>query len=318
MPLTPGAPVGTSIKELHSGKTFAHTSAKFGKERAQKQAIAIALSNNRNRAFGGGMMPPMMGPGAPMQAPPNGIAPVGPGTVPSGQINPSLPPAGLAPVGTNPATMGMPQAPMTPSAAAPVSMAPALKRGGTPNRAFGGFSSGLIKPPTLKSGFQERQEARNMTRGPILSAVPGRTDAHATHVPSGSYVVPADIVSGRGQGNTIAGANSLQHMFKMGPYGSAPGKIGHGAGAPRPPKIGKFASGGGKSGDANVGTPVRVNLAGGEVVIPPEHIMETIHRLNPGKTYTLKQAHAILDAWVLHERKNLRKTLAKLPGPVKT
>jgi hypothetical protein len=106
-------------------------------------------------------------------------------------------------------------------------------------------------------------------------------------------------------------------MFKMGPYGSNPGVIKSGAGAPSPPKIGKFASGGGKTGDAHVGKPVRVNLAGGEVVVPPENIMETIHRLNPGKTYTLKQAHEILDAWVLLERKNLRKTLAKLPGPVR-
>ena len=265
------------------------------------------------------MMPPVMGPGAPMQASPAGIAPMGAGVMPPGQINPSMPPAGLAPVGTNPAMApGQTQTPMTPSAAAPVSMAPALKRGGTPNRAFGGFTPGAIKPPALKSSFQERQEGRNMTRGPILSAVPGRTDAHATHVPSGSYVVPADIVSGRGQGNTIAGANSLQSMFKMGPYGSAPGKISHGSGAPSAPKMGKLASGGGKTGDQHVGTPVRVNLAGGEVVIPPENIMETIHRLNPGKTYTLKQAHEILDAWVLRERKNLRKTLAKLPGPVKT
>ena len=71
----------------------------------------------------------------------------------------------------------------------------------------------------------------------------------------------------------------------------------------------------GKS-DDHIGTPVRVNLAGGELVIPPEHVLETVRRIT-GKGYTLSQAHEILDKWVLHERTNLRKTLAKLPGPVK-
>jgi hypothetical protein len=47
MPLKKGAPVGESIRELHTGKTYKHTSKKFGKKRAQKQAIAIALKNAR-------------------------------------------------------------------------------------------------------------------------------------------------------------------------------------------------------------------------------------------------------------------------------
>ena len=93
----------------------------------------------------------------------------------------------------------------------------------------------------------------------------------------------------------------------------------HGAGAPHlrmtAPKLGKLRAGGGKS-DDHIGTPVRVNLAGGELVIPPEHVLETVRRIT-GKGYTLSQAHEILDKWVLHERTNLRKTLAKLPGPVK-
>lgn len=47
MPLDKGAPVSDSIKELHTGKTYARTKAKFGKKRAQKQAVAIALKNKR-------------------------------------------------------------------------------------------------------------------------------------------------------------------------------------------------------------------------------------------------------------------------------
>lgn len=155
---------------------------------------------------------------------------------------------------------------------------------------------------------------KDVTKGPLMSAVPGRTDAHQTHVPSGSYVVPADIVSGKGQGNTMAGFQSLQKLFRMGPYGgpaasgSKPRALMRGKGMPRVGNT-KFAKGG--TPDPHTGKPVRVNLAGGELVIPPENLMDVVHP-------DLKHAHKIMDAWVLHERKKLRKTLAKLPGPVKS
>jgi hypothetical protein len=39
--------ISSNIKEFHSGKTYAHTKAKFGKARANKQAVAAALSTAR-------------------------------------------------------------------------------------------------------------------------------------------------------------------------------------------------------------------------------------------------------------------------------
>lgn len=58
MPLLPGKKnIGKNIKELHTGKTFAHTSKKFGKAKANKQAIAIALSEARKS--GGDVPPPI-------------------------------------------------------------------------------------------------------------------------------------------------------------------------------------------------------------------------------------------------------------------
>jgi len=44
--------------------------------------------------------------------------------------------------------------------------------------------------------------------GPIMSSVNGRTDHLPMNVPDGAYVLPADIVSGLGEGNTMAGSRS--------------------------------------------------------------------------------------------------------------
>ncbi len=44
MPLTPGkGHVGDNIREFRTGPTFRKTEAKFGKKRAEKQAVAVAL-----------------------------------------------------------------------------------------------------------------------------------------------------------------------------------------------------------------------------------------------------------------------------------
>lgn len=50
MPLKPGGSketVSQNIREFHGGKTYSHTAAKFGKAKADKQAVAVALSEAR-------------------------------------------------------------------------------------------------------------------------------------------------------------------------------------------------------------------------------------------------------------------------------
>jgi hypothetical protein len=47
MPLEPGEEPGKAIRELHTGKTYRRTKKKFGKKKADRQAIAIALENKR-------------------------------------------------------------------------------------------------------------------------------------------------------------------------------------------------------------------------------------------------------------------------------
>lgn len=386
MPLEPGSSpkvVSKNIREFPTGKTYAHTASKFGKERANKQAIAVALSEARkSRAFGGGMS--WLGGATGFGSPQSGNTPITqvPASASGGvagstfsPMRPSLPQPGQpAPITTPPGFVGQsapatsplgfggissdiqswlhsnPQLSQNPfinnlfslynrylgpnqsnPMSRPTSMFRPYKEGG---RATGGFNMaaaphvGMSGPAALPA----RSMMRAMTRGALLTGTPGRADAHRTFVPSGSYVIPADVVSGRGQGNTLNGANVLQHMFGMGPYGSSGGgpygtsasriKVGKAPRAmPRPPKMQSSllaASGGGKEGgDDLLGTPVPVNLSGGEIVVPPENLVGTFRRIFPGRNYTLKQIHAMMDQWVLNERKHHRKTLGKLPPPAK-
>jgi hypothetical protein len=47
MPLDPKASVGDNISEFHKGPTYAATKRKFGKKKANAQAIAVAMATKR-------------------------------------------------------------------------------------------------------------------------------------------------------------------------------------------------------------------------------------------------------------------------------
>ena len=121
--------------------------------------------------------------------------------------------------------------------------------------------------------------------GAIHSPVAGRTDHLPMHVPSGSYVIPADIVSSLGEGNTMAGYRAVKMMF-------------------RDAAAGAYAAGGG------VGEPVPIVAAGGEYVLSPDEVIWA------GKG-DLDAGHRALDNWITGTRKELIKTLQKLPPPRK-
>lgn len=123
--------------------------------------------------------------------------------------------------------------------------------------------------------------------GPIHSPVAGRTDHLPMHVPSGSYVIPADIVSALGEGNTMAGFKYLTRVF--GPRGGAPKG---------------YAAGG------DVGPLVPIIAAGGEYVIHPI----AIEQMGGGN---IDVGHKELDKFVTGMRAKTVKTLQKLPGPAK-
>jgi len=50
MPLKKGSSkktISSNISEFHKGSTYEHTAKKFGKEKANKQAVAVAMSKAR-------------------------------------------------------------------------------------------------------------------------------------------------------------------------------------------------------------------------------------------------------------------------------
>lgn len=144
--------------------------------------------------------------------------------------------------------------------------------------------------------------------GFLKSTIPGRTDHIPTQAPAGSYVVPADVVSGLGEGNSLAGAKVMQEILKSGPWGTPGSKVHGGRGAPSapggrtPPEA--LAAGG------DVGQPTKILAAGGEHVISPDDV----RRIGGG---SLSRGHRILDRWVVHERKKTIKTMQSLKGPKK-
>jgi hypothetical protein len=114
--------------------------------------------------------------------------------------------------------------------------------------------------------------------GPLMSDVPGRTDHLNISVPEGAFVLPADIVSGLGEGNTAAGMKQVAAMF--------------------PAAKMKMASGG----------AVPIAAAGGEFVLSPEQVAA----VGGGD---LARGHEALDNFVVSTRQQLIQHLARLPRP---
>lgn len=145
----------------------------------------------------------------------------------------------------------------------------------------------LSKEPDLynRGGAVGRamQIAKNAGGGVLTGPVThradgGRTDTVETHLPSMSYVVPADIVSSLGEGDTAAGYGVLENMF-----GPAHTKAEHGA---RPAIV-----------------------AGGEYVLSPEQVAQ----IGNGNH---ELGFSALDSFVKMQRRKHIQQLKALPGPV--
>lgn len=129
--------------------------------------------------------------------------------------------------------------------------------------------------------------AKRMAVGPLMGPTGGRADHLPVSVPAGSHVVPADVVSGLGEGNTHAGMLVLDKMFNQGPYGSRVGKRHRAAGGEVP-----------------------IMASDGEYVVAPE-IVEAWGNGNP------QAGHDAIDKWIVSKRGDIIDTMQRLPGPAK-
>lgn len=185
-----------------------------------------------------------------------------------------------------------------------------------PHRQFGGFS-----PAEAVPGFERHpMQATTGGTGFLLGATPGRADQVNVSPPAGSYVWPADVIAGVGEGNSLAGAAILERALRTGPHGTPlpPGRRGPGIGIPRPPPrfqtplLGPPAQHGGRvDKGGGEGEPTEIMAAHGELISPP-HIARLWGRGN------LKKGHEVFDKAVLELRAKHIEDQKKLKGPVKS
>jgi hypothetical protein len=161
-------------------------------------------------------------------------------------------------------------------------------------REAGGIN--MVKVPHIR---KEKIKIPHLS-GPIHSVVSGRTDHLPVTVDSGSYVLPADVISGApgAEGNTIAGFAHAKRVFGGTPRGGGSQPYNH-EGGPY-----GMASGG----TSPAGVPIVA--AGGEFVVHPDAVRE----VGGGD---LDTGHKVLDEFVKRVRAENIKTLKKLPGPRK-
>lgn len=141
----------------------------------------------------------------------------------------------------------------------------------------------MARDKIKKALFIAKAGGGSVHAGYIPGATGGRTDNKDISVASGSYVIPADILSGLGEGNSHAGWAAIAREYGL----DTP----------------KKADGG------PVGSPVDIVAASGEGVIPPDSIIAKHGDLDTG--------HKILDAMVSHVRKKTIRKLRSLPSPKK-
>lgn len=165
-----------------------------------------------------------------------------------------------------------------------------------------GSKLGVMRPTKLKEPMHKPPHVPHFG-GLFHANTPGRTDNQNVSVAHNSYIIPADVVSGLGQGNTMAGAKVLDHLTGGGVSGGkAPSSMGSGLPGPATP----FANGGMER--MHPGGMIPIIVAGGEYHITPDKV----EKIGNGN---IKHGHQILDHFVKHVREKTVKEMKKLPGP---
>lgn len=184
--------------------------------------------------------------------------------------------------------------------------------------------------------FFERSEAYGLRRGFISGEGSGRFDKNNVSLPSSSYILPADVIAGLGEGNSLAGARVMDSILSSMPHGIAPPREGGRHPMPRPPSDPQLAQGL-FEGDtrapiqpetATGGTPDRkeektvpIKDADGEYRVLPEQVAAigqyywSRNKTTPTWEQALKRGSGILDEFVREERGRNIKELRSLHGP---
>ena len=183
------------------------------------------------------------------------------------------------------------------------------RRGGkVKKRANGGLMPLGVADPVWSRAQSRAEVGGAGATGYLHGPTPGRADAILTTAPAGSYVIPADVVSGLGEGNGLAGANVMDRIIRTGPNGikaMPSARVSHGP--PRAPAVYHQAKGG------SMGTPYArqepVALSHGEYVVQPDFVAQW----GRGDHGAGVQA---FDRWVVKKRRQIIAEMKKLPGPV--
>ncbi len=297
MPLLPGKEnIGTNITELRE-----HGS----RHRSEKQILAIALSEadrHPHAALGGGI----------------------------GSSLGRLPHIGI---GASHSQV------MSPSQSTPFWTRTAARQiDASPARGIGHFAAGGgLMSASEASPWTERADARIMDQpfhgGLIGGSGAGRTDQIPLAVGGDSHVMPADVVSGLGQGHTLAGARILDASLKTGPWGVPFPHEARGRGPPAPPHVSTAAENPAPtgieksmmSGLAEGGPTKKTSIlaASGEYVVEPEVVEELGRRViaedpKKGNQSPMALGHEALDALIARVRKFNIEWLRHAPPPKKS
>lgn len=151
---------------------------------------------------------------------------------------------------------------------------------GPPGYAVGGLARG--------PGVRARRHA---PAGLIHSATPGRADLVPARMRRGSYVIPADVVSGLGQGNTLAGAKMLHTTLPRAAEMASRGEVALAAG-----------------GMADEDDGIEVRLSGGEYQVAPDQVLA----IGGGDVHEGARA---LDALVQAVRSQTKRSIEQMPPP---